>query len=280
MRKPGVQLELDELRLNPGQEWGAPGGQWQFILLQSGMAYWLDGARHRELSQGEVLIISPGSTGVVRASQLSEAVLHGFSFEPDSLLGFFSFVEREWLESSAAGSIGSIGCLPSTHPIATEMEGLWSGSPKDCPLVERGKALVLALRIFAQFMPQQIELARRGAAARERFDEIISHMPDLELIQRSSHELAQLCGCTTRHFNRLFRIRFGKTTRVRQAELRLLKARELLEATQEPVAQIATTCGYRSLKLFSSLFRRCFGMSPSEWRQKMSTAKGRSPIFD
>ena len=90
MRKPGVQLELDELRLNPGQEWGAPGSQWQFIFLGSGMAYWLDGARHRELSQGEVLIISPGSRGTVRASQLGEAVLHGFRFEPASLFGFFT----------------------------------------------------------------------------------------------------------------------------------------------------------------------------------------------
>jgi transcriptional regulator GlxA family with amidase domain len=102
-----------------------------------------------------------------------------------------------------------------------------------------------------------------------RFEQIISRMPDAELIEHSSEELARLCGCTPRHFNRLFRLRFGAPTRAKQTELRLLKARQLLEVSTITVAQVSVECGYRSVILFNSLFRRRFGMSPSEWRQNV-----------
>lgn len=270
MRDPPVQLELESIRLNPGQEWSNQPNQWRFVLLQFGNAYWLEAAHPRELAPGELLLISPPSQGVVRASQLGEAMLHWFSFRLDALLGFLSVAERDWMEKSATAAVGSVSCLPSTHPLAQEMATLCDEVHVECRPVERAKALVLAVRLLTQSMPSHAAGLRHGGAARERFEEIVGRMPDAELIQHSSEELAQLCGCTPRHFNRLFRIRFGAPTRARQTELRLLKARQLLENSTEPVAQIAADCGYRSLSLFNSLFRRRFGMSPSEWRDRAS----------
>jgi AraC-like DNA-binding protein len=266
-----AQLELQEIRLNPGQEWSNPTNQWRFILLQFGTAYWLESAHPRELARGELLIVSPAAQGVVRASQLNEAVFHWFGFRPDALLGFLSVSEREWIEKSSIEVIGPVVCLPSTHPIPREMAELRDASHTERRPVERARALALAVRFLTESMPACSSELRHGGAARERFDEIIARMPDAELIQHSSEELARLCGCTTRHFNRLFRIRFGAPTRVRQTELRLLKARQLLENSTEPVAQIAVQCGYRSVSLFNSLFRRRFGMSPSEWRDRPRT---------
>jgi AraC-like DNA-binding protein len=269
MRERRIQLELEEVRLSPEQEWTNEPNQWRFILLQSGTTYWLEAARPRELGPGELLILSPESQGVVRASQLGEAILHWFGFRPDTLLGFLSLVEREWIENRAAQAMGPVSCLSSTHPITQEMAALRDTAHADCRPVERAKALVLALRLLTQSMPSRTAKSWDGGA-RERFEEIIARMPDAEFIQHSSQELARLCGCTSRHFNRLFRIRFGVPTRLRQTELRLLKAQQLLETSTEPVAQIAANCGYRTLSLFNSLFRRRFGVSPSEWRDRIA----------
>ena len=268
MRDATLQLELEEIRLNPGQEWTTRASLWRFIFLRTGTAYWLDAFRPRELAPGELLIVSPAPTGVIRASQLGEVVLHWFGFQPDSLLGFLSMAEREWIETGAATSMGGVNCLPSTHPISTEMAALCHSLNRDFRPVERAKALVLAIRVLTQSMPGPSAEPRRGSAAKDRFDEIIARMPDSELIRHSSEELARLCGCTPRHFNRLFRTRFGTPTRARQTELRLLKARQLLKDSTRPVAQVAAECGYRSLSLFNSLFRRRFGVSPSEWRAR------------
>ena len=38
-----------------------------------------------------------------------------------------------------------------------------------------------------------------------------ANLPDTELITRSPEELARLCDCSARHFNRLFRDHFGVT---------------------------------------------------------------------
>jgi AraC-like DNA-binding protein len=270
LRELSVQLEILEIRVSPGQEWSAESNQWRFIFLESGTAYWLEPVKPRELARGELLIVGPATQCVIRASQLAEVVLHWFGFRPKALLGFLSVAERERIENSATSALGSANCLPSTHPLSTEMAALHDCRHTDSQLVKRAKTLLLALRFLAQSMPALDAALRRGGGAKQRFDEIISRMPDTELVQHSSQELAQLCGCTPRHFNRLFRRRFGTPTRARQTELRLLKARQLLETSAEPVAHIAADCGYHSLSLFNSLFRRRFGMSPSEWRNKAS----------
>ena len=263
-----VQLELEKIRLDPGREWTSDPDQWRFIFLASGTAYWMDASNARELAAGELLIVSPRLEGVVRASQVGDAILHCFGLRPDSLLGFLSVVEREWIDNKAREMIGPVSCLPSTDPIAVEMAGLEDRQESESPPVRRARMLLLSLRALTQSMPALHNETRRDGAARKRFDEIVARMPDADLIRYSSEELARLCGCTPRHFNRLFRIRFGAPTRARQTELRLLRARQLLETSHDAIGQIAADCGYHSLSLFNSLFRRRFGMSPSEWRSK------------
>jgi AraC-like DNA-binding protein len=109
---------------------------------------------------------------------------------------------------------------------------------------------------------------RASPSVQDRFEQIVSHMPELELIHHSPEELARLCGCSPRHFGRLFRQQFGQSPRARQTELRLLKARQLLANGEKTIALVALESGYRSSSLFNSLFKRRFGMSPSAWRQQ------------
>jgi AraC-like DNA-binding protein len=263
-------LEVEEIRLSPGQEWDVRADQWRFILMKRGSAYWLETSKPRELAPGELLVVSQGSPGLIRASQLSEVVLHWFAFRPGSIIGFLSVAEREWIEMHSAAALGFVASFPSTHPLVAEMANLRDSSSGENPVVRRAMALLLAFRLVTQAMPRLRPDNHRAGAAGQLFDQIISRMPDADLIQHSSEELARLCGCTPRHFNRLFRARFGTPTRVRQTELRLVKARHLLESSSTPVAQVAAECGYNSLGLFTSLFRRRFGMTPLEWREKIA----------
>jgi AraC-like DNA-binding protein len=92
-------------------------------------------------------------------------------------------------------------------------------------------------------------------------------MPDVELIHHSPAELARLCGCSSRHFNRMFWKQFGSSVRSRQTELRLLRARQLLSNTEGKIVQVAFDSGYRNVSLFNSLFKRRFGVTPSQWRR-------------
>jgi len=81
------------------------------------------------------------------------------------------------------------------------------------------------------------------------------------------------------HFHRLFRRVTSETPKAYLNRLRLERAAVHLRIRQAAVLEIALECGYQSHETFSRAFRRQFGMSPRDYRQKWSRPDkdGRSP---
>jgi AraC-like DNA-binding protein len=260
-------LRIEETTLPPCQEWTDEAAAWRFVRISAGAAYWMGAAQPRSLTEGEVLVIWPAVKALVRASQLNSVLLHGFAFVPEWLCGLLTLAERRFFE--CAGQPGEpVNVLPSTHPFAQGFARLIAQRDSDQNLARRAEVLGLVAAYFGQGLSPQPPPPGRSPSVRDRFEEIICRMPDLELIRHSPEQLARLCGCSPRHFSRLFRERFGVSPRVRQTEMRLLNARQLLSNSEKKIAQIALDSGYRSSSLFNSLFKRRFGASPSSWREQ------------
>lgn len=271
MNTPG-HLRIDQIKLPPGQEWSDDAKAWRFLSLCRGAAYWLDTAKPRAFNEGELVIVPPRKKALVRASQLSEVLLHGFSFAPDLLCGFFTVAERYFFENDTDAA-REAQFLPSTHPLSQKLAALAGRHNPGQELAERAEVLGLAMTFFGEGLARHRAPETRIVSAQHRFQQIIFQMPDFELIHHTPEQLARLCGCSPRHFNRLFREHFGEAPRTRQTELRLLKARQLLSGSDTKIIQVALDSGYRSLSLFNALFKRRFGMSPSQWRQKGAKSK-------
>jgi len=108
-----------------------------------------------------------------------------------------------------------------------------------------------------------------------RFEEILSRIPDADLIHYSAEKLSAMCGCSLRHFRRMFRKQYNTSVRTRQTELRLEKARRLLEETDDKITSIAQAVGYRHMGFFNMMFKKRFGFTPSECRRR-GAANGQS----
>jgi AraC family transcriptional regulator len=80
-------------------------------------------------------------------------------------------------------------------------------------------------------------------------------------------DLAGLCAMSVDHFLRSFRSATGITPYRYVLEQRLRRAAVLLKTTDEPVASIAKTCGFRNGSNFSVKFHARFNASPSEYRR-------------
>jgi AraC-like DNA-binding protein len=265
--RPLAQLRLERLKLTPGQEWCAGASAWRFVRCDSGAAYWLGAPKPRFFSEGELLVMAPHSTGIVRASQLNEVILSHFDFAADLLGGFFTVTEQHAL-AAGRDQVTPVQFLPSTHHFSQRF-ALLAGQSQFCPLVQRVELLGLAIGFLSETARLTNSSMPSQSSAESRFEEIISKMPDTELLHYTTLQLAQLCGCSLRHFHRLFHQRFGESPRTRQTELRLLQSRQLLTSTDQDIVQIARASGYRSISLFNSLFKRRFGMSPSAWREQI-----------
>jgi AraC-like DNA-binding protein len=272
-----THLRIEEASLPPGREWTDEMAAWRFLRVTSGAGYWLGTTKRRALNEGEMLVVWPGVKAVIRASQLNQMVLHGFPFVPDLICGFFTLPERRLLEHRAGQVEDLVQFLPSTHPLNREFAGLARQTNRAQRLQLRVGMLGIVAAFFSDPRGGDDPSPVAPNSAHARFEDIIGRIPDIEFIQHSPRDLARLCGCSPRHFNRLFQEHFGESPRSRQAGLRLLKARELLANSERRIMQVALDSGYRSMSLFNRLFKRQFGMSPSAWRGK--ARGGRESLF-
>ena len=60
----------------------------------------------------------------------------------------------------------------------------------------------------------------------------------------------------------------GTSVRDTLHTVRMERAAELLRESSLPVAEVARRVGYRQPAQFAKAFRRCHGLSPSQWRER------------
>lgn len=108
------------------------------------------------------------------------------------------------------------------------------------------------------------ELFRRVVRGR---DLLLSSLTDSVSLADAAH-----AACLSPfHFHRAFRSVFGMTPHRYALQHRLERARHLLRATNRSITEICLETGFESLGSFSSLFRRIYGITPSECRSPRSS---------
>jgi AraC family transcriptional regulator len=87
-----------------------------------------------------------------------------------------------------------------------------------------------------------------------------------------SYQLAKIAGLSKAHFARSFKATTGLTPNRFVMSRRLDRAVELLSASDESLADIATICGFSDQSHFCRVFRRTLGLSPGTWRRSCMRA--------
>jgi len=83
----------------------------------------------------------------------------------------------------------------------------------------------------------------------------------------SLEELAAVAYFSPFHFHRIFAAVTGETVNNFITRIRNEKAARLLKFSRQPVAAIATECGFSSSSSLSRQFKQYFGISPSAYRK-------------
>jgi hemolysin activation/secretion protein/AraC-like DNA-binding protein len=257
-------LTLEQIAIPAGQEWTPPLVAWHVVHLSAGLAYWLGPAESRLVAERELIVRAPGSPSRLRASQLSDIRAHAFAFDPARLSGILTLSERQFFTKLAAA--GTDRFFSSDHPAALLFKALLSQTAGG--LAGRAQLFGVLGALFDASLANHPGEAAGPCPASARFRELIARLPEIELLHHTTADLAKMCGCTPRHFTRLFREEFGVPPRSRQTELRLATASQLLLESQSKIIDVAFESGYRNLSLFNSLFKRRFKMTPSAWRRR------------
>lgn len=114
------------------------------------------------------------------------------------------------------------------------------------------------------------DVFERLCRARKFIDECYDLPLDLTEISKEA--------CLSRyHFLRLFRDTFDTTPHQYLIQRRIEKAKELLRSRQLSVTDICFEVGFQSLGSFSSLFRKCVGDAPANYRKREMESLRRVP---
>lgn len=104
----------------------------------------------------------------------------------------------------------------------------------------------------------------------ELFDEVLQYINQNYMYEITLPSLAEKFNYNTSYFSELFKAKVGKTFVQYVSEVRMKQACHLLDTTDLGLSDIAELTGFSNASYFSSRFKKCYSISPSEYRTQKS----------
>jgi AraC family transcriptional regulator len=243
--------------------------------------YYVNGAKHL-VDASKLFFISRGSKLAIRVtekdaapallffhSRLADLVQHSLLYggevlleKPfDSLPFDFSWLERVHVDAELyqtifslielGGSCSSFMALHSDMIIRQLFEDL---------LLKNQEAYKLSQNVQAVKASTRLEIFKRISTARDWMD--ANYHTEITL-----EDIGAVAAMNSQHFLRMFKQVYNITPHQYLIDLKLQKARTLIESTDMTINEICQNIGFESVFSFSLLFKGRFGQPPSGFRR-------------
>jgi AraC family transcriptional regulator len=110
-------------------------------------------------------------------------------------------------------------------------------------------------------------VARQSSLAPWQAKRVASHISAHIDRPIALRELAEVARLSSSHFSRAFKGAFGQPPHMFIMSRRVELAMKKMLGSQEPLSQIALSCGFSDQAHLARLFRRETGFAPSQWRR-------------
>ena len=114
----------------------------------------------------------------------------------------------------------------------------------------------------------------------ERFQKVLHIMIQAIEAPVSTAEIARRIGLSTRQTERIFARHGFDSPQKYYTNLRLTRARQLIEQTRMSLTEVALACGFDNFPAFSKNFKRLYGITPKNARTRFTVRlcdQGRTP---
>ena len=268
------------------------------------MIYVLAGTVNLSVQGSEPLELSPGSIVLIprnRAQLLAgnEMIAHRFDASevrrngPHDLMYLNAFVGPSpdvqvlcgWLQMGLAAGFNSFDGL--LNPISANLDSSAFVRSAFETMIDETRFQTAGSRALANTLMKacMVELFRHGLDRAEPdagspaiflkpgLSRAVSAILSQSAAPHTVASLAKTAGMSRSAFAKAFEETMGATPIQFVARARLAKARDLMLASDEPIASIAASVGFASRSHFSSRFRARYGEDPTAYRKRMTSGE-------
>lgn len=115
---------------------------------------------------------------------------------------------------------------------------------------------------------QRVPLRNRLGITHPKLTQAVMLMESHIAEPLTTDEIARHVGVSRRQLERIFKQYLNSVPSQYYLELRLNRARQMLQQTSKSIIQIGLSCGFSSGPHFSSAYRNCFGVTPRDGRNQ------------
>jgi AraC-like DNA-binding protein len=231
------------------------------ILCVSGEGWVSFGhGRRQRVTAGGLLVIPSGCPHAYGAASENPWRLYWVHFTGERA--------DDYLDLLRAREPGTVLSVSGVTEVCEGFETLWRHR-------EEGGSDPGLIRMSAELSRLLVLLyihTRAGEAPRgteERIERVLTCMRERVSDALSLADFARVAGVSVPHFCALFRAQTGVPPMTYFSRLRMRRAAEWLDGSNEPVSVIAQRVGYENPFHFSRAFRSTHGLSPRAYRQRI-----------
>ncbi|MGG1517857.1 AraC family transcriptional regulator [Paenibacillus oryzisoli] len=244
----------------PGHAWGpAIKDHYKIFFIHSGKGIYRVGEETFRLGRGHVFLISPYVVSFFQAD-LEEP----WSF---SWVAFNGGIVKSYLEQAGFTPSSPVITCDREQEIRECFNQLFDANQRyySKPL-QMTSALYAFLALVLETARKEPSPALNGSMKDAYVAQVISFLQNNYMRTMTIEEMAHSLGLNRKYMAGLFKAVTGTPPQQYLGELRLRKACELLTDTSLSIKEIAYSVGYLNQLHFTRMFKRAYGVAPSEYR--------------
>ncbi|MGC4092799.1 MAG: helix-turn-helix domain-containing protein [Polyangiaceae bacterium] len=227
----------------------------------------LAGARH-EVVAGDLMVAPQGHVHAYGSNPDDPWTLHWFH-----AMGSHVPLLLEQLGATVSEPVVRLGRESQLEALFVEVRQSLEDDYSDNQLLYAAQALTHLVGLM-------IRLARSHGgeprSAAKRVEDTLQHMRRHLASSHSVGELAGLAELSASHYSELVRARTGYPPKEYLTRIRVHRAAQLLDTSEQSVQAIAREVGFADPLHFSRVFRRIHELSPTQFRVRRSSRRERS----
>ena len=248
--------------------------EYEYIAAVKGIVTVYLNTRPVELKEGDSVFINSGCLHSVKSVTSGTSMLKSHVFSPRLVYGNTdSIFFQRLLPLSGRDALPYIPLCDGRDyqkEICENMLKAWEAAVGETEDYENEARYFItkAMYTLLNHLPEKNNLPQSNNQLLERVKISTEFIEAHYMEDIGNSDLTRLTGCSESGLLRCFKYAAGTSPMQYLQNFRLQKSAELLLTTRQKSGDIARACGFNDFSYFTKIFRRCFGETPLEYREK------------